>query len=302
MFDSRATGKWWDKGLNLVEGCTKVSPGCEHCWSLTAANMRRFNPNPKIAARYKNTVQYGRTSPDRTDSKSHFQGPAEWTGQVNPQWPDLDKIGRSRTPKCYTFWNDLFHPGVPEEFIDQVLLRIQQRAQHFYIICTKRPERALKIFTEGHVSPDAKKIWKLMLMTTAENQYWADIRIPQLLQIPGVLHGVNLEPLLAPISFRWAKWQEIKEGLNDEFDGLRHLDWVIAGGETGPRARPSHPDWFRSVRDQCQAAGVPFFFKGWGVWGAYTPEDEGDDHLLIRVGKKTAGRRLDGRTWDETPL
>ena len=338
MFDHLDKGRWWDVGLQLVEGCTKVSPGCDNCWSLTAANMRRFNPNPKTAARYAGAVQYSQSKPIVTDTVSHYTGPPQWTGRVNPQWADLDKIGRSRTPKVYTFWNDLFHPGVPEEFIDGVLHRIQKNYPHFYIICTKRPERARDMFIRGCVSPDAVHAWNLMIMTTAENQEMADLRIPALLQIPGVLHGVSVEPGLSAVSLRWLG--KIKEGLNTEYDGLRKFDWVICGGETGPHARPMHPDIPRKLRDQCQAAGVPFFFKAWGEWAPVAPiydntsayaDGQFDDRIAAaiekrcqivdlnghlwpefqpppgswmveKVGKKASGRLLDGRTWDEVPL
>jgi protein gp37 len=149
-----------------------------------------------------------------------------------------------------------------------------------------------------------------MLMTTAENQAMADLRLPVLLQIPGVLHSVSVEPGLGMVDFcrPFAKY-------------LRELDWVICGGETGPHARPMHPDWVRSLRDQCQATAVPFFFKSWGEWlplnqgktpitenyhGAKTKKNwywhpGSPSEASIRVGKCKAGRTLDGRTWEETP-
>lgn len=304
MFDHLSKGRWWDVGLQLVEGCTKVSSGCNNCWSLTAANMRRINPNPKIAARYKGTVR-------RKMIPGAMMRP-EWTGQVNPQWQDLDKIGRSRMPRVWTFWNDLFHPGVHFTFVDEVFSRFKKHPEHFFIICTKRPELALEYFLSLVDFPAGNPFpQNLMLMTTAENQEMADLRLPILLQIPGVLHGVSVEPGLGPISFRWAKWAKIIEGMNIEYDGLKGLDWVICGGETGPRARPMHPDWVRSLRDQCQAAKVPFFFKAWGEWErcggpqeVFSPA-EGfqtiEKNCFQRVGKKTAGRTLDGRTWEEIP-
>jgi protein gp37 len=360
MFDHLNEGRWWDVGLQLVEGCTKVSPGCTNCWSLTAANMRRFNPNTKIRARYKGVV-----------NNSTFG--LRWTGQVNPQWQDLDKIGRARKPQVYTFWNDLFHPGVEEEFVTEVMLRILTRPQHFYIICTKRPERALEYFNlcwPDYVlkfGPDPFKS-RLMLMTTVESQDYVH-RVETLLQIPGVLHGVSVEPGLGMVDLRpylpisglsiekkrtW--WQCVCgtkempvtddsecncEEYYDQDWSLHALDFIVCGGETGPHARPMHPDIPRKLRDDCVAAGVPFFFKSWGEWvprallseednqafwnrpgpkhwgtidinGSFYPEtspwngNEGADsrdglfeYSMLRVGKKTAGRTLDGQVWNQ---
>jgi len=294
MFDRRTDGRWWDIGLDLVTGCSPVSQGCVHCWSAEKTHRAGYQRNPKIQARY--------------GGLTDFQG--NWIGEVRPQWQDLDKIGRARKPQAYTFWNDLFHPGVEEEFVTSVMLRILHHPQHFFIICTKRPERALEYFSLCH--PDYVRYHgddpfkrRLMIMTTAENQAMADLRAPILLQIPDVLHGVSIEPALGPVDL----WQPFARY-------LRELDWVICGGETGPHARPLHPDWVRSLRDQCQAATVPFFFKNWGEWAwrETTPpgkrwqnrwnggEPPGHDQAgLYRVGKKAAGCILDGRTWDEVP-
>jgi protein gp37 len=333
-----AAGQWWSKGcgLQLMEGCTKVSPGCDNCRSLAAANMRRFNPNPKVAARYDGTV---------TQWTHRKEGePPNWTGQVNLQWQDLDKIGRKRSPSVYTFWTDLFHPGVPDEFVDAVMGKIHQNSQHFYIICTKRPERALG-YCQSRDFGINRTTWhqnRLMLMTTVENQAMADKRLPVPLQISGVLHGVSYEPALGAMDFCKAK-RLISKIIPPQFSWIhgRGIDWIICGGETGPHARPSHPDWFRQARDQAVAAGVPFFLKSLGEWapakflteeqkqtfwqkkshpwgtldraGNWFPETtpwngrQGDDspegeYVMYRVGKKAAGRTLDGRTWDEVPM
>lgn len=135
--------------------------------------------------------------------KERFKGERpQWTGRVNPQWDDLDKIGRRRTPKVYTVWNDLFHEGVGPNFQNNVMFRIMEHPQHFFMICTKRPKRALEYFSGQYAvggSPFQTGSFRknLMIMTTAENQEMADLRIPVLLQIPGVLHGVSVEPGLS---------------------------------------------------------------------------------------------------------
>jgi len=178
-----------------------------------------------------------------------------------------------------------------------------------------------------------KNIW---LGVTAENQQRADERIPILLQIPAAVRFVSVEPMLGPVDiYRWLRCHicsnngsyynpndEVEECPICSSEDPSLLDWVICGGETGPGARPVHPDWVRSLRDQCQDAGVPFFFKSWGEWGrrgetGITLNDgpfgcwDNDEFRpgaisshgehMVRVGKKKAGRILDGRTWYEMP-
>jgi protein gp37 len=116
------------------------------------------------------------------------------------------------------------------------------------------------------------------------------VRIPTLLDTPAAVRFVSAEPLLGPLDL--SMWLEDDP---EKFD-VPPLDWVIVGGESGPKARPMHPSWAREIRDQCTAARVPFLFKQWGAWGPNDPNEE-----MHRWGKKAAGRLLDGRTWDEYP-
>ena len=163
---------------------------------------------------------------------------------------------------------------------------------------------------------------------TVEDQEHADKRIPELLKVPAKVRFLSVEPLLGPIDFVLVKEEQdalfgaqtvganvLAGRVETRFrDGTTYLDqtvderrihWVIVGGESGKGARPMHPDWVRSIRDQCVSAGVPFFFKQWGEW-APSPEIglpyhfEDGDHAF-RIGKKTAGRLLDGREWNEVP-
>jgi len=205
---------------------------------------------------------------------------------------------------------DLFHPYVPDDFlfcIFSFITHISVR-HHTFIILTKRPERA-KQFICSLDYQDWGIPWKnVWLGVTTENQQRAEERIPILLQIPAAVRFVSIEPMLGPIELRRAFGGE-----GPRHTYIEQVDWVICGGETGPGARPMHPRWVRSLRDQCQEAGVPFFFKSWGDFapcdnysGLQKPVsvislDGQDDGMMTKVGKKKAGRMLDGRTWDETP-
>ena len=157
--------------------------------------------------------------------------------------------------------SDLFHPEVPLVFIARVFDTIVNTPWHTYQILTKRVERAAQL--AWHL-PWPDNVW---FGTSVEDSRVLD-RIGHLTQIPARVRFLSCEPLIGPIPSL----------------PLEGIDWVIVGGESGPKARPMHPDWVRSIRDQCQEAGVPFFFKQWGG-----------------VDKKAAGRVLDGRTWDEMP-
>lgn len=199
--------------------------------------------------------------------------------------------------------------------------------------------------------PPSAWTWPLpnvWLMTTTEDQRRADERIPDLLACPAVVHGLSVEPILGPVdlnsSIGGTRWIGGQRGCVGQHRGIgtkdcprkshhhhddtcsKGIDWVITGGESGPGARPPHPDWFRALRDQCTEAGVPFLFKQWGAWGDYEPSDPSWTHMVSsrrgktyqrdpswtyddgstmafmrRVGKKNAGRDLDGRTWDQFP-
>jgi protein gp37 len=219
---------------------------------------------------------------------------------------------------------DFFHEAVTREMRQDVYNVVDDHPDTLFIFLTKRPQNVMSwwIGERGNV-------W---LGVTAENQARADERIPILLQIPAAKRFVSVEPMLGPLDI--SRWLRPRQTRNPDGYGGDHapgwttdfkaIDWVICGGETGPGARPMHPDWVRSVRDQCQAAGVPFFFKQWGEWAPSSliavARDTGglqrilddapktvkvhqwDDGLKsVGVGKKAAGRLLDGREWNERP-
>jgi len=231
------------------------------------------------------------------------------------RWPDvivqrfdrLDIPVRVKKPTVWAVWNDLFHEDVSDRFIDDVMARISQCTEHTFLVLTKRPVYMRKIMQQYYQWPN------LWLGVTVCNQQEADEKIPLLLQTPAAHKWISIEPMLGPIDkFYGGSWF------------LNELDAVILGGETGPGARPMHPDWVRSIRDQCHAAGVPFFFKGWGEWvggdateildgrpgwcnyqhGVFSPNRDKEwnsERVSLRVGSKKAGRMLDGKEYNDLP-
>jgi protein gp37 len=176
-----------------------------------------------------------------------------------------------RKPKLIFIENqsDLFGEWVTDGMLDRVFDVMARCPQHVFQLLTKRPERMLEYLQ------DRAPLANVWLGVSVENQA-VDKRIPLLLQTPTAVRFLSCEPLLGPITL----------------EGCERLDWVICGGGSGPHARPMHPDWAHSLRDQCIAAGVPFFFKQWGAYNSQA----------VRMGKKAAGAMLDGREWKEFPV
>lgn len=324
-----------DATWNPITGCSVVSAGCRHCYAMRLASTRLRDHQSRAGLTHETSA-----------------GPV-WTGEVrlNEAW--LDQPLRWKKPRriFVCAHGDLFHESVPDEWIDRVFAVMALAPQHTFQVLTKRPARMLSYVTghwhsrlfshirslgqppPGHgvllstVNGSLTNVW---LGVSVENQGTADERIPLLLDTPAAVRWISAEPLLAPVDLlncdpdpRLAGHTATATYLGDWWepgDGLssapRHgLDWVIAGGESGPGARPSHPDWFRSLRDQCQVANVPFLFKQWGSW---TPEDcicqiqrrphfmvssptPGKRGVMFRCGKRAAGRLLDGREWNQYP-
>jgi len=230
--------EWADAVWNPVTGCSKVSPGCKNCYGERFAR--------RLAGRF----GYPADEPFRvTLHHDRLREPFGW-----------------RKPFVISM-SDLFHPEVPDRFIAAVFGVMAQCPQHRFMVLTKRPERMLEWFE--WVEPRRAWPWPMShvwLGVSAENQEYADRRIPLLLQVPAAVRFVSVEPILGPVNLGRLVW--FKEGFSDpDFQdrvlGRRRLDWVICGSETGPGARPANPDWVRSLRDQCVAANVPFFFKRW---------------------------------------
>lgn len=250
-----------------------------------------------------------------------------------PQWvakvrciPEMLELPLHWTRPRRIFVNsmsDLFHEDVPDHFITDVF-RVMARAHwHTFLVLTKRPERmrdymgsdsALEFdqagedrtFREENAAWPLPNVW---LGVSVEDQSTADERIPLLHQTPAAVRWISAEPLLGPVDI--GPWLSVQLSLASEDPrSFSRIDWLVVGGESGPDARPMNPDWVRSLRDQCVAAGVAFFFKQWGAWAPSMAEvrkyvtdriDVGNGTVVSRVGKKAAGRELDGRTWDEYP-
>lgn len=301
--------EWTDAVWNPIVGCSKVSPGCSRCYAEKMATRLRAMGRPE----YQNAV----------DDNGH------WTGKITLVPERLEIPLKWKKPRriFVNSMSDLFHEDVSIEFISAVWMRMIATPQHTYQILTKRPERMLEIepqiFNELYSGTTyiAKNVW---LGVSCEDQKTADERIPLLLQTLAAVRFVSLEPLLGPIDlWKFAHREETFGSMYDHRGEYAYaqaagfspgkvkisegIDWVIVGGESGPHARPMHPDWVRSIRNQCQEAEVPFFFKQWGAYSfaGHHVDNNGvrimSSTVMKRVGKKAAGRLLDGREWNEYP-
>ncbi len=335
--------EWAEHTWNPIRGCSRVSPGCKNCYAEQMA--ARFSGVRAGADRGFGQHEEDEPSPF-TGFAERKNGQAHWTGKVEliPHMLEIPLKRKKPTVYFVNSMSDLFHEKLPDEAIDQVFAAMALCPQHRFLILTKRAKRMWEWFDnrdrEDFISQQVEALnwvpgvawnakdtpllehWPLpnvWLGVSVENQQYADERIPELLRTPAAVRFVSYEAALGPADFH-----EIDTGGRAYFDCLRGLpyvgaeeyegkkiDWIIAGGESGPGARPAHPDWFRSVRDQCQAAGVPFFFK---QWGEYLPDTDWAARVvrswrketrsatgMIKVDKKVAGRLLDGREWNEMP-
>ncbi|MFJ2719427.1 phage Gp37/Gp68 family protein [Streptomyces sp. NPDC087437] len=361
--------EWADRVWNPVTGCTKVSPGCDNCYAENIA--RRFAGSKAFPEGFAVTLHEDR-----------LNQPFRW---------------KKSARVFVNSMSDLFHDSVPDLLITQVfdVMEARLNARHTFLILTKRharmrsfiqarqkakqeyaakfddcPTEAMRdspaaLDARARAAKPPANIW---LGVSVENQKWADVRIPALLETPAAVRFLSCEPLLGPVDVHeyLVERRDVTDPHADAPDGAvvdgiersgdtwhrrERLHWLIVGGESGPKARPMHPDWARSLRDQCDRAQVPFFFKQHGEYASAVVEDDpayaggraydsplggrssatlrkrgpsgtfrgggirlmqpGDrtrgtvlldaDTIAVRVGKRAAGRELDGRTHDAYP-
>jgi len=283
--------EWATASWNPVTGCTKISEGCQNCY---AERMSK-----RLAGRY----GYPKDEPFKvTNQPDRLHQPGDW-----------------KKPKriFVCSMSDIFHDDVEWNWLFSIFQIAGMLPRHQFLFLTKRPERAEQLLNGDlgyHLQRqdwcDTWPIPNILIGTTAENQKRADERIPILLQIPAAARFVSVEPMLGPVDIDWSLGRI-------ESTKLPSIDWVICGGESGPGARPMHPEWAASLAWQCIKANVPFFFKQWGEWeqcknpkyeqsntfgllpdGSYRFDQ---NYRMKKVGKKKAGRMLSGETWDQYP-
>ncbi len=227
--------EWTESTWNPVTGCTKISPGCKHCYA------------ERLSLRLQAMGQSNYINGFNLSLQPHaLEIPLRWK---KPQIIFVNSM------------SDLFHKRIPTEYIEKVFDVMVRAHWHCYQILTKRSERLLQLSSQ---LPWKSHIW---MGVSVENQDYIS-RIDHLCETDAHIKFLSLEPLLGPLPRL----------------SLEGIDWVIVGGESGPRARPMNKEWVLEIRDQCLEAGVPFFFKQWGG-----------------TNKKLSGRQLDGRTWDQMP-
>ena len=255
--------EWTDATWNPVTGCTRVSAGCDNCYAVRTTRRLEACGQSKYAGL---TVLNPR-------------GERYFNGVVKCHEESLGIPQGWRTPRrvFVNSMSDLFHKGVPDEFIHRVIDEIRLCSWHTFQVLTKRPERAAALSAAIDWPPN------LWLGTSVEDDRVLG-RISHLRRTGAAVKFLSVEPLIGPIRRL----------------PLSGIGWVIVGGESGPGARPMPASWVRDIRDRCLGAGVPFFFKQWGK--ASNNPDPNDPSAKSNGGTAKGGRMLDGRAWDEMPL
>ncbi|KGD08754.1 phage Gp37/Gp68 family protein [Burkholderia pseudomallei MSHR3951] len=304
--------EWCDHTFNAWIGCTKISPGCDHCY----AERERASTALRVV--------WGAGNPRHRTAASTWNNPKRWNARHGEFFAKHD---RRQRVFCASL-SDVFDNAVPPAWRMDLFRLIGDTQNLDWLLLTKRIGNAAAMLCEIGLDRLPDNVW---LGATIVNQEEAGRDIPKLLAVPARVRFLSMEPLLGPVDLvsSGALWSDMNGNIVDAPSrGLRGIDWVIAGGESGPGARPMHPDWTRSLRDQCAAASVPFLFKQWGEWCPRGPESMGyplvdtaprrritdvgesgqrlgargrSDCWMQRAGKRATGRLLDSRTHDEFP-
>jgi len=310
--------EWADHTFNPWEGCTKVGPGCDHCYAETR--------NARFAGG--TAVNWGPGAPRRRTSAANWRKPLAWNAAAADF---MAAHGRRQRVFCASL-ADVFDNAVDPQWRFDLMRLIEQTPALDWLLLTKRIgnaaamlDQALLAINHGRWNWRDNTFPNVWLGATVVDQVEADRDIPKLLAVPAAHRFLSIEPLLGEL--------DLSLFLHDAHLPVgQSVDWVIAGGESGPGARPMHPDWVRDLRDQCAAAAVPFLFKQWGEW---TPGEcaentldmrtvevadlslngewqyqtiagnsefhRDDEPSVYRAGKRAAGRMLDGVQHDGFP-
>lgn len=335
--------EWCDSTFNPWIGCTKVSPACDHCYAAVSTPARALG------------IEWGHGQPRRRTSPSNWRLPLRWNAK--PFWQcdrcglraEHPMVAQCLGPeRSQHIWQparrrvfcaslaDVFDNEVDPQWRADLFALIEKTPNLDWLLLTKRIGNVAKMAPVSWVGgpvqhgPDPTNIhggWpaNVWLGATICSQAEADRDIPKLLAVRAAVRFLSIEPLLGAVDIAWALGNRaviangfLRRGMfSPGLETLRPLDWIIVGGESGAGARPMHPEWVRSLRDQCATAGVPFLFKQWGAWAPseswpediaipsgtlhYLDDSRSDDRAMWLVGKKAAGRMLDGRLHDAFP-
>jgi protein gp37 len=288
--------EWATHTQNFWEGCQKAGPGCDHCYA--EARNARFAGGTAI--------YWGPGVARRRTSQANWRKPYAWNANHEAFF---DAHGHRQRVFCSSL-SDVFDNAVDPQWRADMMQVIVDTPHLDWLLLTKRIGNAHSMLDAA--VPGGWTAWpNVWIGATICNQDEADRDIPKLLAMPAAKRFLSMEPLLGPVAVFSEVTGELLHSSGDDFSP-GSIDWVIVGGESGPGARPMHPQWVRSLRDQCVAAnGAAFLFKQWGEWAPQRPGieiiDSSLDHRfsdgtwMERVGKKAAGRHLDGQLWNQLP-
>lgn len=324
----RSKIEWTDATWNPIIGCSVLSPGCKHCYAMRLAGTRLKN------------------APSRQGLTIETKAGPVWNGQVRfmEQWLTQPLHWAKPREIFVGAHSDLFYDGVTDEQLDQIFAVMALGRWHRFQVLTKRPDRMLAYLADRETQ---RRVYHAMQRIVAEpigGRHVNNLRVttcfPWAWPLPHVIVGASIErqqeaderrPALRFLASQgWATWVSYEPALGPvDWTGWNFIGWLVAGGESGPNARPSHPDWHRAARDYCQPRGIPFFFKQWGNWapiaewgdglspdksrrevaiscsGSDVPDDENPDDVrgqrLAFVTKQAAGALLDGESWKQFP-